>query len=80
MKTEIHPDYVDCQITCSSCGTEVHTHATVPQMRLDICSNCHPFYTGKRRIVDTAGRVDRFNQRRGAGDVSQKPAARSGRR
>ncbi len=81
MKDSIHPDYVESKIVCSSCGTEVDTHATVPLIRLDICSNCHPFYTGKKRIVDTAGRVDRFNQRRGAGEgatTAVKP--RSGRR
>lgn len=74
MKTDIHPEYVPAVITCSTCGSEVHTHATVPTMRLDLCSNCHPFYTGKQRIVDTAGRVDRFNQRREAGVKAQKVA------
>ena len=78
MKPEIHPDYMESKIACTSCGTEVVTHATVPEMRLDLCSNCHPFYTGKKRIVDTAGRVDRFNQRRG--DGAGKPAPKSGRR
>ncbi len=78
MKPEIHPDYMETNIACTSCGTEVTTHATVPSMRLDLCSNCHPFYTGKKRIVDTAGRVDRFNQRRGDGEG--KPAPKSGRR
>lgn len=77
MKAGIHPEYTECTIVCSSCGSEVKTHATVSEVRLDLCSNCHPFYTGKKRIVDTAGRVDRFNQRRNAGD---KPAAKSGRR
>ncbi len=74
MKAEIHPNYVEATITCSSCGSEVHTHATVPQIRIDLCSNCHPFYTGKQRIVDTAGRVERFNQRRTAGEKAQKVA------
>ncbi len=77
MKAEIHPDYVETTITCTSCGSEVHTHSTVPTMRLDLCSNCHPFYTGKKRIVDTAGRVDRFNQRRAIGDKAQKAAAKA---
>ena len=76
MKPEIHPDYVATEISCTSCGTVVQTHATVPSMRVDLCSNCHPFYTGKQRIVDTAGRVDRFNQRRAAGDKAQKDAAK----
>ena len=72
MKEGIHPDYVESVITCSSCNSVLHTHATVPQMRIDLCSNCHPFYTGKQRIVDTAGRVERFNQRRAAGDKAVK--------
>ena len=66
MKAEIHPEYVDCTITCLTCASEVKTHATVPEIRIDLCSNCHPYYTGKQRIVDTAGRVERFNQRRSA--------------
>jgi large subunit ribosomal protein L31 len=77
MKKDIHPDYVEATITCSSCGSEVHTHATVPEIRLDLCSNCHPFYTGKKRIVDTAGRVDRFNQRRAVGEKAQKAAKKA---
>jgi len=71
MKTGIHPDYVECKIICSSCGSEVTTHATTSEMRVDLCSQCHPFYTGKKRIVDRAGRVDKFNQRRAA---AKKPA------
>lgn len=76
MKDAIHPEYVETTISCTSCGSEATTHSTVPVMRLDLCSNCHPFYTGKKRIVDTAGRVDRFNQRRAAGDAAQKAAAK----
>jgi len=68
MKQDIHPDYGPTKIVCLSCATEVETRATVPAMRVDLCSNCHPFYTGKQRIVDTAGRVDRFNQRRAASE------------
>ncbi len=71
MKENIHPDYVPAKIVCLSCATEVETHATVPLLRVDLCSNCHPFYTGKQRIVDTAGRVDRFNQRRIAAAAAQ---------
>jgi len=63
MKAGIHPEYVECKVICSSCGSEVETHATVSELRVDLCSNCHPFYTGKKRIVDRAGRVDKFNQR-----------------
>lgn len=72
MKENIHPDYVPAKIVCLSCNSEVETHATVPLLRVDLCSNCHPFYTGKQRIVDTAGRVDRFNQRRATAEKVQK--------
>ncbi len=72
MKPDIHPAYMETVVTCSSCGSEAHTHSAVPSMRLDLCSNCHPFYTGKQRIVDTAGRVDKFNQRRAAGEKAAK--------
>lgn len=74
MKADIHPNYIEQTITCSTCGTVVHTHGTVPTIRIDLCSQCHPFYTGKQRIVDTAGRVDRFNQRRIASEKVQKAA------
>ncbi len=80
MKEGIHPNYVESVITCSSCNSEVHTHATVPTIRVDLCSNCHPFYTGKQRIVDTAGRVDRFNQRRIAGEKAQKAVTSAARK
>lgn len=80
MKEGIHPNYVESVITCSSCNSEVHTHATVPTIRVDLCSNCHPFYTGKQRIVDTAGRVDRFNQRRIAGEKAQKAVQTAARK
>lgn len=62
MKPEIHPEYVETTIHCA-CGAEVTTRATVPNLRVDICSNCHPFYTGKQRLVDTAGMVERFRRR-----------------
>lgn len=74
MKKDIHPDYVESVVTCSSCNSVVHTHATVPAIRIDLCSQCHPFYTGKQRIVDTAGRVEKFNQRRAATDKVQRAA------
>ena len=63
MKADIHPQYVDSVITCGSCGIAIHTRSTKPEMHLDICSNCHPFFTGEARIVDTAGRVERFRRR-----------------
>jgi len=64
VKPKIHPQYVPCVIKCA-CGSIVQTHATVPEIRLDICSKCHPFYTGKQRVVDTEGRVERFKQKYG---------------
>jgi large subunit ribosomal protein L31 len=62
MKTEIHPEYVEATITCS-CGNSWETRATKPALRVEVCSNCHPFFTGEQRIVDTAGRVERFKRR-----------------
>ena len=65
MRPSIHPDYAEIQVTCS-CGEQFTTRSTVGKsLHLDICSKCHPFYTGKQRIVDTAGRVDRFKQKFG---------------
>ncbi len=62
MKPDIHPEYVDSLIRCA-CGNEIHTRSTKADMHVDICSNCHPFFTGEQRIVDTAGRVERFRRR-----------------
>jgi large subunit ribosomal protein L31 len=66
MKADIHPDYVECKVTCA-CGVSFTTHATTPSLHVDICSECHPFYTGKQKFVDTAGRVEKF-QRKFAGN------------
>lgn len=63
MKTGIHPDYVEATVTCASCGTTWQTRSTKPELRVELCSTCHPFYTGQQRIVDTAGQVERFNRR-----------------
>ena len=63
MKKGIHPDYNDVTITCS-CGNVIKTRSTLSHdINLDVCGKCHPFYTGKQRVVDTGGRVDRFNKR-----------------
>lgn len=62
MKAGIHPNYVDCTITCA-CGNVIETRSTRPEIRVEVCSKCHPFYTGKQKLVDTGGRVDRFNKR-----------------
>ena len=62
MKADIHPKYVDCKVSCL-CGHVIETRATMPEIKVEICSNCHPFYTGKQKLVDTAGRVERFQKR-----------------
>ena len=59
MKDGIHPKYQECQVTCG-CGNTFTTRATVKELRIEVCSVCHPFYTGKQRFVDAAGRVDKF--------------------
>lgn len=67
MKAEIHPQYKDVKVTCS-CGSSFVTRSTLEkdQIHLEVCSVCHPFYTGTQKIVDTAGRVDRFRQKYGS--------------
>lgn len=64
MKPEIHPEYTDTTVTCS-CGNSFITRSTYAkdEMSLDVCSQCHPFYTGKQKILDTAGQVDKFRRR-----------------
>lgn len=62
MKSDIHPKYFDCNVTCG-CGTTFKTRATVKELRIEICSVCHPFYSGKQKFVDAAGRVDRYKKR-----------------
>ncbi len=62
MKTEIHPNYATTTITCA-CGEVIHTRSTKQNIRIEICSKCHPFYTGEKKFVDSAGRIERFEQR-----------------
>jgi large subunit ribosomal protein L31 len=66
MKTDIHPNYKDVTVTCS-CGNTFVTRSTIGKdsLHVEVCSSCHPFYTGKQKIVDTAGRVERFRQKYG---------------
>jgi large subunit ribosomal protein L31 len=73
MKADTHPDYVQCQVTCG-CGETFLTQATVPEMRVEVCSKCHPFYTGKQKLVDSTGRVERFQKRWGAHMDARKAA------
>jgi len=62
MKKDIHPKYVECEASCS-CGNKFKTVSLKPTIRVDLCNKCHPFFTGEQRIVDTAGRVERFQKR-----------------
>ncbi len=62
MKKGIHPKYQDAKIICA-CGEVIETRSTKPEIRVEVCSKCHPFYTGKQKLVDSGGRVDRFNRR-----------------
>lgn len=62
MKEKIHPNYVECQVHCA-CGETFKTRSTSSTINVDICSKCHPFYTGKQKLVDTGGRVDKFKRR-----------------
>ncbi len=73
MKKDIHPEYVDCTIKCG-CGTSWQSRSTVPEIKVEICSSCHPFYQadGASRFVDTLGRVDRFTKKFG-GEYFKKP-------
>lgn len=64
MKAGIHPEYVEATVHCS-CGNNFTTRSTKPRLNVELCSECHPFYTGKQKLVDTGGRVERFERRYG---------------
>ncbi|MDP8257018.1 MAG: 50S ribosomal protein L31 [Candidatus Alcyoniella australis] len=64
MKKDIHPEYEKCQVTCV-CGNSFTTRSTIKEIKLDICSECHPFFTGKQKLIDSAGRVERFQRKYG---------------
>lgn len=70
MKENIHPEYKDTTITCA-CGEVIPTKSTRENIRVEICSKCHPFYTGKQKLVDTGGRVDRFKKRFNLGEEQE---------
>ena len=82
MKADIHPDYVEANVTCS-CGNTFTTRSTLDTMRVELCNVCHPFYTGKQKLVDSGGRVERFQRRYGkssftsAGDTATEASAES---
>ena len=67
MKADIHPEYVEAIVRCA-CGNTFETRATKPDLHVEVCSACHPYFTGEHRIVDTAGRVERFKRRYGIKD------------
>jgi large subunit ribosomal protein L31 len=73
MKTSIHPDYVQAHVRCT-CGNEFTTRATREEIHVEVCSNCHPFYTGRQKLVDTGGRVERFQRRMAKGRLRQAQA------
>ncbi len=72
MKKGIHPDYKETTITCA-CGEVIHTRSTRQNLRIEICSKCHPFFTGKQKLVDTARRIDKFRKKyEGVGNSKDK--------
>jgi len=62
MKENLHPKYVKTTVQCA-CGNRFETRSTIPEIRVAICSNCHPFFTGKQKLVDTAGRIEKFQKK-----------------
>jgi large subunit ribosomal protein L31 len=74
MKTSIHPTYVQAHVRCT-CGNEFTTRSTREELHVEVCSNCHPFYTGRQKLVDTGGRVERFQRRVAKARVRQAQTA-----
>ena len=74
MKDKIHPKYAKCIVTCA-CGNSFETRSTVEKMHIEICGKCHPFFTGKQKFVDTAGRVEKFQRRYGLKAKTEEAAA-----
>ena len=81
MKKDIHPDYVDCTVTCT-CGNTFQTRSTKPELRVDICNACHPFFTGTQKLIDSGGRVQRFANKFGTATetVAAREAAKKAER
>ena len=73
MKQGIHPDYVEAIVTCS-CGNTFKTRSVKPELHVELCNKCHPFYTGKQKLVDTGGRVERFQRKYAQRRSAPKPA------
>ncbi len=78
MKADIHPEYATATVKCA-CGNTWQTRSTMGELHLDICSNCHPFYTGTMKYIDTAGRIEKFQSKFAAGTYNsvQKPASKT---
>ena len=74
MKTDIHPEYMETHVTCS-CGNTFTTRSTKPELHVELCNKCHPFYTGKQKLVDTGGRVERFQKKYAATRARAEQAA-----
>ena len=74
MKDDIHPDYIECTVTCG-CGNSFKTRSTKSRIAVEICGACHPFYTGQQKFVDTAGRIEKFMKRFGAKKGAPAPAS-----
>lgn len=73
MKADVHPEYLEISVACS-CGAKWQTRSTMDKdLHVEVCSSCHPFYTGKQKVLDTAGRVEKFNQKYGARTPTSKP-------
>jgi large subunit ribosomal protein L31 len=79
MKPDIHPKYVDATVTCA-CGNTFKTRSVKPEIRLEICSNCHPFFTGKQKLVDSAGMVDRFERRKAKTEAAKEAREKKSRK
>ena len=76
MKKGIHPTVYKTKVVCTSCGNEFETHSTKKEIRVDTCSNCHPFYTGKQRFAQAAGQIERFNRKYGLGEKAEEEVAK----
>jgi large subunit ribosomal protein L31 len=72
MKAGIHPEYVPATISCA-CGEVIHTRSTVPVLRVEICSKCHPLFTGRQKLIDSEGRVERFQRKYGRKPATAEP-------
>ena len=77
MKANIHPEYIETTISCA-CGVTYNTRSTKPELRIGICAGCHPFFTGLQKFVDTAGRIDKYNQRFAKTTIMGKKADKKG--